>query len=159
MLSEQPSYSLLAKQLTALLAGQRDFITNQSQFAALIYHSLLDISWAGFYWVSQPTHLSLGSFQGNIACAQITMGEGVCGTVAQQKRAHIVDNVNQFEGHIACDAGSQSELVYPIIKNKQLLGVFDIDSYSLERFSQADLEGIGVLIDIFMQSTDFLASK
>jgi len=151
----QPSYSLLVNQLAALLEGQRDFVTNQSQFAALIFHSLTDISWAGFYWSKENSHLNLGSYQGNIACAQIAIGEGVCGKVAQQKQAHLVSDVNQFDGHIACDLGSQSELVYPIIKNEQLLGVFDIDSYSLGRFNQADLEGIGSLIDIFMRSTDF----
>ncbi len=155
MQQEQTNYSLLARQLTALLEGQRDRVTNQSQFAALIYHSLTDISWAGFYWINQSGHLSLGSYQGNIACAQIAMGEGVCGKVAQQKQGLLVADVNQFDGHIACDAGSQSELVYPVIKNEQLVGVFDIDSYSLERFRPSDLEGIGRLIEIFIQSTDF----
>ncbi|MDQ7049766.1 MAG: GAF domain-containing protein [Enterobacterales bacterium] len=117
----QTSYSLLAKQLTALLESQPDFVTNQSQFAALVYHSLADISWAGFYWINKDAFLSLGSFQGKIACAKIAVGEGVCGKVAQQKQGRIVADVNQFEGHIACDAGSKSELVYPIIKNEKLI--------------------------------------
>lgn len=158
-------YTLLAKQLTGLLDSnlidrglidsQRNFLSNQAQFAALVYQSMTDISWAGFYWMNKATDLTVGSYQGPIACASIELGEGVCGKVAEHKQSLVVADVNQFDGHIACDVGSQSELVCPVINRGELIGVFDMDSYSRGRFTLQDQLGIEALLKIFVEKTDF----
>ncbi len=148
-------YSLLLKQLNEVLTQEGDFLSQQSQFTALIFNSLEEVSWAGFYWLKADDCLSVGSYQGPIACAKIPLGRGVCGKVAETKQSLVVQDVNQFIDHIACDAGSQSELVCPIVKNNQLLGVFDMDSYKLARFSHSDQQGIEALIKLFVETTCF----
>jgi len=146
-------YSLLCKQLTALLEGESNFITNLSQFSALVFNSLSQVNWAGFYLVTDESHLQLGPFQGQVACTKIPMGKGVCGTAAETRQSQLVTDVDQFEGHIACDSRSKSEVVCPMIFDDKLVGVFDVDSPELGRFSEQDRDGIEALVGILVAGT------
>lgn len=131
--------SLLSQQLDALLTNETNFIANLSNASALLYQSLSDINWAGFYLYDETNdELHLGPFQGKVACMHIKNGSGVCGTALQQQKVLRVDNVNEFAGHIACDSASNSEIVVPLIKDDKIIGVLDIDSPSLSRFSPED---------------------
>ncbi|SEQ65265.1 GAF domain-containing protein [Pseudomonas sp. NFACC02] len=146
-------YRLLAAQLESLLADERDFIANAAQFSAFLYTQLDDLNWAGFY-LSRNEELVLGPFQGQIACVRIPFGKGVCGTAAQRRETQRVLDVHAFPGHIACDSASNSELVVPLVKEGRLIGVLDLDSPSLARFSEADQAGIEQLAAIFLKATD-----
>jgi GAF domain-containing protein len=146
-------YRLLAAQLESLLADERDFIANAAQFSAFLYTQLDDLNWAGFY-LNRDDELVLGPFQGQIACVRIPFGKGVCGTAAQSRETQRVLDVHEFPGHIACDSASNSELVVPLVKDGRLIGVLDLDSPSLARFSEADQAGIEQLAAIFLQATD-----
>jgi len=152
--SAAPDYALLDKQLASLLEGERSLLCNAAQFSAFIYQALADINWAGFYLLRGEA-LVLGPFQGKVACVRIPLGRGVCGTAAQQRETVRVANVHEFAGHIACDAASNAEIVLPIIKDGTLLGVFDIDSPRLARFSPADQAGLEMLLGRFLAMTDF----
>lgn len=147
-------YSLLTAQLRALLAGERDFLANSAQFSAFIFQEINDLNWAGFY-LYRGGELVLGPFQGKVACVRIALGKGVCGTAAAQRETVLVRDVHAFPGHIACDSASNSEIVMPIVVGDRLIGVFDIDSPSLARFSDADREGLEALLAIFIEGTDF----
>ena len=127
----------LPAQLESLIAADKYEITSLSNMSALIFNSLQDVSWAGFYLV-RDGKLILGPFQGKIACTEIKFGKGVCGTTAEKKETIIVKNVHEFPGHIACDSESNSEIVVPIFKNGELYGVLDLDSKKLERFDEKD---------------------
>jgi L-methionine (R)-S-oxide reductase len=146
-------YCLLAAQLESLLADERDFIANAAQFSAFLYTPLDDLNWAGFY-LNRNEELVLGPFQGQIACVRIPFGKGVCGTAAQSRETQRVLDVHEFPGHIACDSASNSELVVPLVKEGRLIGVLDLDSPSLARFSEADQAGIEQLAAIFLKATD-----
>ncbi|RAU47419.1 MULTISPECIES: GAF domain-containing protein [unclassified Pseudomonas] len=146
-------YSLLAAQLESLLADERDFIANAAQFSAFLYTQLEDLNWAGFY-LNRNEELVLGPFQGQIACVRIPFGKGVCGTAAQHRETQRVLDVHEFPGHIACDSASNSELVVPLIKAGRLIGVLDLDSPRVARFSEADQVGIEALAAIFLKLTD-----
>jgi GAF domain-containing protein len=146
-------YSLLAAQLEALLADERDFIANAAQFSAFLYTQLDDLNWAGFY-LNRNEELVLGPFQGQIACVRIPFGRGVCGTAAQSRETQRVEDVHAFPGHIACDSASNSELVVPLVKDGRLIGVLDLDSPKLGRFAQVDQAGIERLAQIFLAATD-----
>jgi GAF domain-containing protein len=146
-------YPLLVAQLRALLAGERDFIANAAQFSAFVFQELSDLNWAGFY-LARGEELVLGPFQGRVACVRIPFGRGVCGAAAAIGQTQRVENVHEFAGHIACDSASNSELVVPLFKDGCLLGVFDLDSPSLARFSAADQAGIEQLVDVFVELTD-----
>lgn len=146
-------YRLLAAQLQSLLADERDFIANAAQFSAFLYSQLDDLNWAGFY-LNRNEELVLGPFQGQIACVRIAFGKGVCGTAAQTRETQRVLDVHEFPGHIACDSASNSELVVPLVKDGRLIGVLDLDSPSLARFSEADQAGIEQLAAIFLTATD-----
>jgi len=146
-------YRLLAAQLESLLADERDFIANAAQFSAFLYTQLEDLNWAGFY-LNRNEELVLGPFQGQIACVRIPFGKGVCGTAAQTRQTQRVLDVHEFAGHIACDSASNSELVVPLVKEGRLIGVLDLDSPSLARFSEADQAGIEQLAAIFLKATD-----
>jgi GAF domain-containing protein len=139
--------------LAALVEGERDFIANASQFSAFINQTLADLNWAGFYLMKNG-ELVLGPFQGKVACVRIPLGRGVCGTAAQKRETVVVADVHDFPGHIACDAASNSEIVVPLIKDGALLGVFDIDSPLTHRFSEADREGVELLVSRFLGSFD-----
>lgn len=144
-------YAGLASQLRSLLEGERDFIANAANFASLLYHSLPDLNWAGFY-LQKEGELVLGPFQGRPACVRIAMGKGVCGTAAQQRQTIMIDNVHDFPGHIACDSASNSEIVVPLVKDQQLIGVLDLDSPLLGRFDDEDARGLNELVENFVDS-------
>jgi L-methionine (R)-S-oxide reductase len=146
-------YASLASQLRSLLEGERDFTANAANFASLIFHSLADLNWAGFY-LYKNNELVLGPFQGKPACVRIQMGKGVCGTAAQQRKTILVDNVHEFPGHIACDSESNSEVVVPLINHEQLIGVLDLDSPVLGRFNDEDAKGLNELAEIFVAMSD-----
>lgn len=146
-------YSLLAAQLEALLADERDFIANAAQFSAFLYTQVDDLNWAGFY-LNRNEELVLGPFQGQVACVRIPFGRGVCGAAAQSRETQRVEDVHEFPGHIACDSASNSELVVPLVKDGRLIGVLDLDSPSLKRFKEVDQKGIERLAQIFLAASD-----
>ncbi|ATH82580.1 GAF domain-containing protein [Ectopseudomonas mendocina] len=146
-------YPLLAAQLEALLAGERDFIANAAQFSAFLFHELADLNWAGFYLVKDG-ELVLGPFQGKVACVRIAFGRGVCGAAAASLQTQRVEDVHAFAGHIACDSDSNSELVVPLVKEGRLIGVLDLDSPSVGRFTEVDQAGIEALVAIFLAASD-----
>jgi L-methionine (R)-S-oxide reductase len=143
-------FDLLNSQLIALTEDEPDLLANSANFVALLYAALTDINWLGIY-VLRNNELVLGPFQGKAACVRIPMGQGVCGTAAQSVTTLRIDNVHDFAGHIACDAASNAELVVPLRRNGELLGVLDIDSPVLARFSERDQLGIEKLCRSFEQ--------
>src|SRR5258706_2654548 len=151
--SKSDLYDQLEAQLTSLLAGERDLVANTANFSALIFHSLPDLNWAGFYFV-KDNELVLGPFQGRPACVRIAMGKGVCGTAAARRVTTIVPNVHEFPGHIACDSASNSEIVVPLTKADRLMGVLDLDSPVPARFDEADAEGLERLITLLVETVD-----
>jgi len=143
-------YDTLSKQLKALLEDEPNRIANLSNASALLGQFLDRINWVGFYLMEEG-ELVLGPFQGLPACVRIAVGKGVCGTAVAKKETIVVPDVHAFPGHIACDAASQSEIVVPIIKHGEVVGVLDIDSPEKDRFSEEDREGlekfVGVLVN------------
>lgn len=148
-------YRHINSQLQHLLEGERDLIANASNAAALLYHTLPEVNWAGFYFLKHD-ELVLGPFQGKPACVRIALGRGVCGTCAQKKETIVVKDVHAFPGHIACDSASNSEIVVPIVKFNRLIGVLDIDSPVPERFGPEDQRGLEEFISIFGHHTHLL---
>ena len=146
-------YELLAAQLEALLADERDFVANAAQFSAFLFHELGDLNWAGFY-LNKGEQLVLGPFQGKVACVRIPFGRGVCGVAASSRQTQRVEDVHAFPGHIACDSASNSELVVPLVKDGRLIGVLDLDSPSIGRFTEQDQQGIEALAAIFLRLSD-----
>ena len=147
-------YADLARQAEGMLAGEPDLIANAANFSALVFHSLPDLNWAGFY-LYDGTELVVGPFQGKPACIRIALGRGVCGTAAQTRETQVIRDVHSFDGHIACDAASQSEIVVPLVKaDGSLLGVWDVDSPSIARFDDEDRAGMQALCDIFMRAVN-----
>jgi L-methionine (R)-S-oxide reductase len=152
--SKRELYADLAQQAEGMLAGEPDLIANAANFSALVFHSLPDLNWAGFY-LYDGTELVVGPFQGKPACIRIALGKGVCGTAAQTRKTQLVRDVHSFDGHIACDAASQSEIVVPLIKaDGTLLGVWDVDSPSIARFDDDDRAGMEALCEAFMRATN-----
>ena len=146
-------YSDLLLQARGLFAGERDATANSANLAALVFHTLPELNWAGFYWLKGGV-LVLGPFQGKPACVRIALGKGVCGTAARERRTIVVPDVNAFPGHIACDAASRSELVVPIIQGDRVLGVLDLDSPKLARFDDEDASGVEALLREYLAATD-----
>ena len=147
------AYAELAQQLRALLAGEQDLIANAANMAALLYWSLPDLNWAGFYLVEPRSgELLLGPFQGKPACVRIAVGRGVCGTAAARRETVVVPDVHVFPGHIACDSASNSEIVLPVVRDGRLLGVLDLDSPLLARFDDVDARGLERLVQVFLES-------
>jgi len=144
-------YDALARDLRALLAGERDLVANAANTAALIWEALPDLNWAGFY-LYKSGELVLGPFQGKPACVRIAMGKGVCGTAAARRATVLVEDVHAFPGHIACDSASNSEIVIPLLRGSELLGVLDLDSPRPARFTPADARGLETLAGIFVES-------
>jgi L-methionine (R)-S-oxide reductase len=134
-------YADLASALEGLVAGERDGIANMANAAALIWESLPDVNWVGFYR-NVGGELVLGPFQGRPACIRIPFGQGVCGAAAETRQVQRVEDVHAFAGHIACDSASESEIVVPLIRNGELLGVLDIDSPKKARFDAEDEAGV-----------------
>ena len=143
-------YRLLRTQLQGLTEGVPYLLANLANASALIYQALTDINWAGFY-LMQDGKLVLGPFQGKPACVEIQVGSGVCGTAVQQDEIMLVENVHEFPGHIACDSASNSEIVIPMHKGEEIVGVLDIDSPVLARFDKEDEQGLAELVRILMQ--------
>ena len=134
-------YNLLAEQIKSLAEDEPNFIPVLSNASALIYDAMEDLNWAGFYLMNKGS-LLLGPFQGKVACIRIALGKGVCGTAAGNDETLVVPNVHEFPGHIACDCASNSEIVVPIHKDGKVVGVLDIDSPKLNRFSEDDKLGL-----------------
>lgn len=174
-------YGLLAKQIVSLAEVDAHWLPVLSNASALLWDALDDINWAGFYLVDPVTvtraelgagsgvepdaapsthepctpELRLGPFQGKVACVRIPFGRGVCGTAAETKSSQLVEDVHQFPGHIACDSASNSEVVVPIIKDNQVVGVLDIDSPSVARFAQEDLAGLEQVVKVLESCANF----
>ena len=174
-------YGLLAKQIVSLAEIDAHWLPVLSNAAALLWDALDDINWAGFYLIDPVTvsgaelgaapgaepdvapsdhelctpELRLGPFQGKVACVRILFGRGVCGTAAETKTSQLVEDVHQFPGHIACDSASNSEVVVPIVKDNQVVGVLDIDSPSVARFTQEDLAGLEQVVKVLESCANF----
>jgi len=147
--SKPALYAQLAVELRALIDNETDWIANLANASALLYHSLPDLNWAGFYLL-KGEGLIVGPFQGKPACVRIALGAGVCGTAAASRRTVIVRDVHQFAGHIACDSASNSEIVVPLLLAGELIGVLDLDSPQLARFDEADRDGLECLVAILL---------
>lgn len=174
-------YGLLAKQIVSLAEVDAHWLPVLSNAAALLWDALDDVNWVGFYLVDSVTvtgvepdvgsgvepdaapsdhepctpELRLGPFQGKVACVRIPFGRGVCGTAAETKTSQLVEDVHQFPGHIACDSASNSEVVVPIVKDNQVVGVLDIDSPSVARFTQEDLTGLEQVVKALESCANF----
>lgn len=142
-------YKLLNEELKEIIRGVEYDITNYANASALLFDNLTDINWAGFY-LFKDKYLYLGPFQGKVACTKIKVGSGVCGTAVKEKSTIIVDNVHEFKGHIACDSSSNSEIVIPMFKDDEIIGVLDIDSPKFSRFTIKDKEGLEEFVKILM---------
>jgi len=149
--SKSQQYAELAEQARGLLAGESDRIANAANLSALVFHALPDLNWVGFYF-NDGNELVVGPFQGHPACVRIAMGKGVCGTAAVTRRTQRVADVDAFPGHIPCDSASRSELVVPLVRGDELIGVFDLDSPILDRFDADDQRGLEAIAGIFLDS-------
>lgn len=147
------TYRELATQLDGLLSSETNGVANAANTAALLFHVLPDVNWAGFYFL-RGDELVLGPFQGKVACVRLQLGRGVCGTSAQKRATVVVPDVEKFPGHVACDHASRSEIVVPLVKEGRLIGVLDVDSPSLARFDATDAAGLEKVAEIFLQHTD-----
>lgn len=143
-------YAELLLQARGLLHDEHDLVANAANFSSLLFHSLPDLNWVGFYFLKDG-ELLVGPFQGKPACVHIALGKGVCGTAAKTRETQLVPDVNRFPGHIFCDGDSLSELVVPLVKQDgTLLGVLDLDSPKLARFDQEDKQGLEALVQAFL---------
>ena len=147
---KEENYQLVQKQLAALIEDEPNRIANLSNASALLNQFLTQVNWVGFY-LAEGSQLVLGPFQGLPACVRIPFGKGVCGTAASERKTMRVDDVHQFPGHIACDAASNSEIVIPMIKDGELIGVLDIDSPITNRFDEADQKGLEQFVEILIE--------
>lgn len=149
--NKSETYSLLTEQAAALLHGERDRIANAANLSSLIWHSLPDLNWAGFY-LFDGTELVLGPFMGKPACVRIALGRGVCGAAAATRTTQVVEDVHAYPGHIACDSASNSEIVVPLVRDGVLLGVLDLDSPVLARFDSEDRAALEQIAALWVQS-------
>ena len=144
-------YQDLCEKLQDLLGNETDLVANAANTAALLFHALPDVNWAGFY-LFKNGELVVGPFQGKPACVHIALGKGVCGTAARTKETVIVPDVSKFNGHIACDPDSKSEIAVPLLNWGKLIGVLDVDSASLNRFDDDDQEGLEAIASVLVGS-------
>lgn len=147
---KEKHYTQLLSQVKSLIEGEPDLIANLANVSALLFNGLDDVNWAGFY-LYKDDQLVLGPFQGQPACIRIPLGKGVCGTAAATKTVQRIDDVHTFDGHIACDAASNSEIVIPIVIHNKLVGVLDIDSPIYSRFDEQDEQGLMAIVELFQQ--------
>lgn len=152
-LAKSAVYHELHGQLSGLFADELDGLANAANTSALLYEVLPHLNWAGFYFL-KGRELVLGPFQGNVACVRIALGQGVCGAAAARRETVIVPDVNAFPGHIVCDVASRSEIVVPLLKQGQLLGVLDLDSSELDRFDHEDSAGLNAIAQLLVASSD-----
>ncbi|MDX6040216.1 GAF domain-containing protein [Scandinavium lactucae] len=156
-MSKSEFYADLNRDFQALMAGETSFLATLSNTSALLFERLSEVNWAGFYLLEGDT-LVLAPFQGKIACVRIPVGRGVCGTAVSQNRVQRVEDVHAFDGHIACDAASNSEIVLPLVVNGHIIGVLDIDSPTYSRFTTEDEQGLRELVSHLEQvlaATDY----
>lgn len=151
MIQLSPTYQDLVQQARGLLADEHHRVANAANLSALIFNQLDDINWAGFYFL-EGDELVVGPFQGRPACVRIAMDRGVCGAAAATRRTQRVADVHAFEGHIACDPASRSEIVVPLIVHEQVIGVLDIDSPNADRFNADDQAGLEALARVYVDS-------
>ncbi len=152
--SKTALYEQLVPDTEMLLNGETDLIANAANISSLLFYSLPDVNWAGFYFFKNG-ELVVGPFQGKPACVRIAMGRGVCGTAAAKQETVIVKNVHEFPGHIACDSASNSEIVIPLIKDGRFMGVLDIDSPITARFDEDDRNGLERIAAVFIKQVLF----
>jgi GAF domain-containing protein len=156
-MSKTEFYADLNRDFKALMAGETSFLATLANTSALLFERLSEVNWAGFYLLEGET-LVLGPFQGKIACVRIPVGRGVCGTAVSTKQVQRVEDVHAFDGHIACDAASNSEIVLPLVVKNQIIGVLDIDSIAYGRFSAEDEQGLRELaanLETVLEATDY----
>jgi GAF domain-containing protein len=146
-------YDLLIKQLPHVLEGETNVITNFANFSSLLFNSMKDVNWVGFY-VFTGNELLLGPFQGRPACVRIKTGRGVCGTVFSEDKTMILDDVDDFPDHIVCDPATKSEIAMPLKKDGKLYGVFDIDSPILSRFDENDRNNLEILLNLLVEHSN-----
>jgi len=144
-------YNELLAQTQAVISGEFDMIANMANISALLFERLEKVNWVGFYRVID-NELVLGPFQGKVACIRIPKGKGVCGTCAATGDIQRISDVHQFDGHIACDASSNAELVVPVMVNNKVIAVLDIDSTEFERFDEQDEQGVRAIVTILEQN-------
>ena len=149
--SKREHYDDLVAQARGLMSGEPNLIANAANFSALVFNSLPDVNWAGFY-LFDGSELVVGPFQGKPACIRIALGRGVCGTAAQDRKTQLVRDVHAFDGHIACDAASNAEIVVPLVREGALLGVLDIDSPTRGRFTATDATGCEAVAAAYVAS-------
>lgn len=149
--SKPEQYAQLLAQARALVHGETDRIANAANLSALVYHALPQLNWVGFYFYD-GTELVVGPFQGLPACVRIQLHKGVCGAAASTRQTQRIEDVDAFPGHIACDSASRSELVVPLVRDGELVGVFDIDSPVLARFDGDDQLGLEAIAQVFVEA-------
>ena len=147
-------YRELAGQVSSMVHGETDHIANAANVSALLFDQMPDLNWAGFYFLKSPDELVVGPFQGKPACVRIKVGKGVCGTAVERRASILVEDVDAFPGHIACDSASRSELVVPLIKGDKVLGVLDLDSPIPSRFDAADQVGIEAVAALYVAACE-----
>ncbi|MBW8758004.1 MAG: GAF domain-containing protein [Burkholderiales bacterium] len=152
--AKRASYELLAAQVRSLIEGERDMVANLAQFSALVWQSVPELNWAGFY-LARGQELVVGPFQGKVACVRIPFSKGVCGACARSREIQRVEDVHAFPGHIACDSASRSELVLPVIAGERLVAVFDLDSPRPARFDAEDARGFAAAVQVLAAGTDW----
>lgn len=156
MLNKEKNLADINRSLVALLGPETDWLANLANSSALLFNFMEDLNWAGFY-LKKEEQLVLGPFQGQTACVRIDKNKGVCGTAYAQRKIMLVEDVNQFPGHIACDPNSRSEIVLPLIVKGQVIGVLDIDSPQPARFDDLDQKYLKEFVEILIEQTDFSA--
>lgn len=152
--NKEEFYRIFIAKLRALLSSESDDLANATNSAAFIYDNLLGVNWVGYY-IMKKGELVLGPFCGKVACTRININKGVCGYAAREKKAVLVENVHDFEGHIACDSASNSEIVIPIMDGDEVLGVLDIDSPLFSRFDSTDKENLTKTVELIKKHIDF----
>ena len=152
-LAKPELYAQLHAHLNAILTGERDFLANMANTSAVLFQSLPQLNWAGFY-LFKENQLVLGPFQGKPACVRIAIGRGVCGTAAERRETVVVSDVHRFPGHIACDDASQSEIVVPLIQGNHLIGVMDLDSPRIGRFDEIDAKALQEISKLLLKSSE-----
>lgn len=148
--SKEAFYQDILTCVKGLIEGEEDLIANMANTASVLFHSMEDVNWAGFYLLKE-NELVLGPFGGKPACIRIAIGKGVCGNAVAKKQTLVVKNVHEFEGHIACDSESLSEIVVPLFKGGRVIGVLDIDSIKLEKFDEVDQKYLEMLASLLMK--------